>query len=122
MILNPLSGFEGNSKYHADTPSRHKPHVADGDLDPDNFGKWFDFANCLKSVLNIIEGQAFFPEAKNVKSWGGKIGYSQDLKWDEKPHADDGTLEGSESSDDVVLSGQAIGASKLASVIEKNQR
>ena len=68
--------------------------------------------------MNIIEGQAFFPEAKNVKSWNGKIGYSQDLKWDEKPHADDGTEEGSESSEDVVLSGQAIGASKLASVRE----
>jgi len=108
-------GFEGNSNYHADTPLRHKPHVAEGELDPDNFGKWFDFANCLKSVMNIIEGQALFPEAKNVKEWSGQIGYSQDLKWDEKPYADDGSLEGNQSTADSVLSGQAIGASNLAS-------
>ena len=90
--------------------------MAEGELDPDNFGKWFDFANCLKSVMNIIEGQALFPEAKNVKEWTGKIGYSQDLKWDEKPFSDDGTRTGNQSTTDSVLSGQEIGASNLASV------
>lgn len=86
----------------------------DGDIDPKDFGKWFDFANCLKSALEIIEGQAHFPEAKNLKTVFGVAS----VVWDEQPYEDDGTLGGNKITDDFVLAGLEIGASKTSKVFK----
>ncbi|CBY12269.1 unnamed protein product [Oikopleura dioica] len=111
-----INCFEANSKYHADTPSRHKPGVNDGDIDSVDFGKWFDFANCLKSTLEILEGQAHYPEAKNLKTSWGEVS----VKWDEKPYIDDGSTAGNEITDDVVLAGLEIGSSKTSKIRQKS--
>jgi hypothetical protein len=91
--------------------------VNDGDIDPADFGKWFDFANCLKSALEIIEGQAHFPEAKNLKT----VFEVPSVVWDEQPYEDDGTLRGNKISDDFVLAGLEVGASKTSKIRQKNQ-
>ena len=85
-----------------------------GDIDPADFEKWFDFANCLKSALEIIEGQAHFPEAKNLKTIFGV----PSVVWDEQPYEDDGTLRGNKMTDDFVLAGLEVGASKTSKVFK----
>ena len=39
---------------------RTNPDVSNGELDPEDFGEWWNFANCLKSAMLLIEGQAYF--------------------------------------------------------------
>lgn len=39
---------------------RTDPNVSNGELDPEDFGEWWNFANCLKSAMLLIEGQAYF--------------------------------------------------------------
>jgi len=64
--------------------------------------------------LEILEGQAHYPEAKNLKTSLGEVS----VKWDEKPYIDDGSTDGNEITDDVVLAGLEIGSSKTSKVLK----
>ena len=55
----PLAeGWEGNAQWKNSKIDSRKAagKVAEGEINPDDFGQWTDFANCMKDVLNIIEG------------------------------------------------------------------
>ena len=107
-------GFVGNEKWKADgLEDRHKPNVANGEIDPADFGQWFDFAKCMKNVMHILEGQAYFPEVLVEKTLF-KVGYSSQSHPEMKPHSDDGSATGLEQTDDDVLAGRTVGDSKMA--------
>ena len=111
----PLAeGFVGNEKWRADgLVGRHKPNVANGAIDPADFGEWFDFANCMKSAMQILEGQAYFPEIM-VEKISQKQGYFATSYPERKPYSDNGSARGKEQHDDDVLAGRPVGDSKLA--------
>ena len=86
------SGWEANSKYSESIiPSRRtNPDVPDGELDPNEFGIWTDFATCLKNVLELLEGQAHFKETEVLKSRYHHINTNK------PPVSDDGSESGQE--------------------------
>ena len=111
----PLAeGWQANGKWKADgLAGRHKPNVPDGQIDPTDFGKWFNFANCMKNAMQILEGQAYFPEVR-VDKQVMRVGYTAQSYPELKPHRDDGSATGEEQSDDNVLAGRPIGSSNFA--------
>lgn len=111
----PLAqGWEANSKWKdSDLTDRNNPSVPDGEIDPRDFGEWYDFAKCMKNALQLLEGQAYKPEimiAKKVK----KVGYDYETFEHKRPHVDDGSLNGKELMSDAVLAGRPIGMSSIA--------
>ena len=57
--INVKCNFSFNEERRTD------PSVANGELDPADFGEWWPFANCLKSAMLLIEGQAYFKVDNN---------------------------------------------------------
>ena len=109
---NFSKGFEANDKWAADS-ARHKAGVSNGEIDQADFGKWYNFANCMKNALNILEGQAYMPEIMLTKTKVG-TGYASVPHYDQKPFTDDGSEEGEEQTDDTIMAGLAVGSSKIA--------
>ena len=61
-----------NEKWKSVAPTgRHKPSVPNGEIAQNDFGKWYDFSNCMKNAMQILEGQAYFPEIFVTKIVGG---------------------------------------------------
>ena len=61
------SGWEVNHQWDESlSEDRHAPSAGskNGQLRSDNFGELTDFANCLASVLKMIEGAAYRPETQ----------------------------------------------------------
>ena len=107
-------GWAANPKWKDTTlTGRVKTGVATGDIDPNDFGDWYKFAKCMKSALEILEGQAYYPEIKIDKVML-KTGYVATSYPENKPWKDDGTENGLEMSDDDILAGRTVGDSKMA--------
>ena len=104
------SGWEANSKYSESIiiSRRTNPDVPDGELDPNEFGIWTEFASCLKNVLELLEGQAYFKETEVLKSRYGHINTNK------PPVSDDGTENGEEHSEELVIAGAIVGSSNSA--------
>ena len=45
-----------------------------GELHPADFGEWKPFTECMRDAMQLLEGQAYFPEAKIDKDIQ-KVGY-----------------------------------------------
>ena len=67
----------------------------------------------MKSAMHILEGQAYFPEVL-VKKEVQRVGYLSESFPQLRAHRDDGTENGEEQTDDVILAGQPVGISKMA--------
>ena len=63
--------------------------------------------------MQLIEGQAYFPEAKIIKDIG-TVGYSATVFTDLPPHSDNGTVEGQPIPNEPPLAGRIIGESNYA--------
>jgi len=103
-------GWEANRMYRESINQKRRtnPEITDGELDPEEFGIWTDFAICLKNVLHLIEGQAYFKET------GPKVnGFNLDTNT--VPIFDDGTENGAKIENNDILAGAKIGASRYAS-------
>lgn len=111
-------GWEANEKYREDS-DRHQPGLKNGDISSDDFGKWSKFTDCMKNVMKILEGQAYFPEIL-VEKIPQRVGYSAVSHPDLKPHEDSGDKLGKEISDDMVMAGFPVGESQFAQNNIKN--
>ena len=106
----PLAeGWEANRLYREsiNLDRRTNPDVADGELDPEEFGVWTDFATCLKNALLLTLGQADYKEVG--PAFKGAL-----VNTDTGPVEDDGSKEGSLISGEAVLAGAEIGSSNYA--------
>ena len=101
-------GWEANNQYSEsiDLSRRTNPEVRNGELDPLEFGEWTQFATCLKNVLHLVEGQAYFKETPMV-TIKGRNGH---LEPDQKPISENGEI----SEGDEILAGGVIGGSNYA--------
>ena len=70
------------------------------------------FTECLRDAMQLIEGQAYYPEAKITKKIGS-VGYTATVFTDLPPFEDNGTEQGVQMND-VPLTGRKIGASNMA--------
>ena len=106
-------GWEANSQYAQSiiVERRTNPNVPNGELDPENFGKWTEFATCLKNVLLLVEAQAYFKETEK---------YAFTVNTNRQPVAENGKSAGREMRNDTILAGGVIGSSKYASAIAEN--
>merc|ERR1712050_470757 len=108
----PLAeGWEANRKYRESIDPSRRTNVLtpDGELDANQFGKWTSFARCLKDVMLLLEGQAYFKETEKIE---GKHAH---IDTNKQSIMDDGSKEGQEVSNDEILAGSEIGSSKYAS-------
>ena len=101
-------GWEGNRKYSGsiDPLRRTDPTVPDGSLDPDQFGDWLEFATCLKNVMNLVEGQAYFKETP-MAVIRGRSGHVETAQ---KPVSESGEI----MENDEILAGGVVGSSRYA--------
>ena len=83
--------------------SRQTDGVPNGEISEDDFGKWTEFANCMKDVLSLIEGQAYRPETtEDIQIWGnGVLTY---VDTNQKPM----DREGNYADGDVILAGGMV--------------
>ena len=108
----PLAeGWESNKQYSQSIVKSRRPNpdIPDGELNPDDFGVWTAFASCLKDVIFILEGQAYFPETTFSADAEYKI-----VDTNQVPIADDGTRDGKRQMDEKILAGSQIGSSHFA--------
>ena len=56
----PLAeGWEGNGQWDNSKIESRRTDQNDGEISSDDFGKWADFANCMKDVLSLHEGKYY---------------------------------------------------------------
>ena len=84
-----------------------------GALHPADFKEWLPFVTCMRDAMQLIEGQAYFPEAKITKEIL-TVGYQAKVFTELPPYSDNGTEEGQEVEGDEPLAGKIIGASNYA--------
>ena len=106
-------GWEANKQYSEsiNKDRRTNSAVADGELDPNEFGDWTAFATCLKNVIFLVEGQAYFKETMTVNAKEHRYHVDTNLK----PIVDDGTEKGAQVETEPVIAGGVIGSSEYAS-------
>jgi hypothetical protein len=108
----PLAeGWESNKQYSQSIVKSRRPNpdIPDGELNPDDFGVWTAFASCLRDVIFILEGQAYFPETTFSPDDEYKI-----VDTNQVPIADDGTPDGKRQTGEKILAGSQIGSSDFA--------
>ena len=101
----PLAeGWEGNDQWkNSKIDSRQTKGVPNGEISENDFGKWTEFANCMKDVLSLIEGQAYRPETtEDIQIWGnGVLTY---VDTNQKPM----DREGNYNENDSILAGGMV--------------
>lgn len=114
-------GWENNKLYKSAlkksfNDGRYDPNVADGEVKAQDFGKWADLVNCMKGALQLIEGQAYYPETREEIKDLGKANYLSTIFENELPVMDGPGKNGKPSpyEGERPLSGRPIGDSIMA--------